>query len=171
MLDISRLDAGAMTPSPTVFELGALLKQIGTDFQPSASAKDLELKIVPSSLRVETDRNLLRRLIQNLVSNAIKYTRSGEVLVGVKRRGELAEIVIADTGIGIDDKKLTTVFQEFTRLDEGKREAQGLGLGLSIVDRLARVLQLELRVTSQRGRGRSFPCCCRRRRQKRPPRC
>lgn len=156
VLDISRLDAGAMTPSPTVFELGALLKQIGTDFQPSASAKDLELKIVPSSLRVETDRNLLRRLIQNLVSNAIKYTRSGEVLVGVKRRGELAEIVIADTGIGIDDMKLTTVFQEFTRLDEGKREAQGLGLGLSIVDRLARVLQLELRVTSQRGRGTLF---------------
>ena len=95
---------------------------------------------MPSSLAVETDRNLLRRLIQNLVSNAIKYTRSGRVLVGVRRRGELAELQVIDTGIGIPADKLNTVFREFTRLDEGAREAQGLGLGLSIVDRIARVL-------------------------------
>ncbi len=153
VLDISRLDAGAMTPSPTVFELAGLLKQIGTDFQPLSTAKGLKLTIIPSSLRVKTDRNLLRRLVQNLVSNAIKYTREGEVLVGVRRRGELAEIIIADTGIGIDSEKLSTVFQEFLRLEEGKREAQGLGLGLSIVDRLARVLQAELRIDSRVGAG------------------
>lgn len=156
VLDISRLDAGAMTPSPSVFELSPLLRQIGTDFQPLAASKGLRLTIMPSSLRLDTDRNLLRRLIQNLVSNAIKYTREGEVLVGVRRRGELAEILIADTGIGIEAEALSTVFQEFTRLDEGKREAQGLGLGLSIVDRLARVLQAELQVWSERGKGTRF---------------
>ncbi|TIP32142.1 MAG: ATP-binding protein, partial [Mesorhizobium sp.] len=95
--------------------------------------------IMLSSLGVMTDRNLLRRLIQNLVSNAIKYTREGRILVGVRRRGGLAEIQVIDTGIGIAGDKLNTVFHEFTRLDEGVREAEGLGLGLSIVDRIARV--------------------------------
>ena len=156
VLDISRLDAGAMKPAETVFRLDGLLRQIGTDFQPMASEKNLELIIVPSSLMVRTDRNLFRRLIQNLVSNAIKYTRSGRVLVGVRRRGELAEIQVFDTGIGIPIDKLSSVFSEFTRLEEGAREAQGLGLGLSIVDRIARVLRLELQVDSGRGKGCRF---------------
>ena len=140
MLDISRLDAGAMKPAETVFRLDGLLRQIATDFQPLAREKKLELVIVSSSLTVETDRNLLRRLVQNLVSNAIKYTRKGRILVGVRHRGSLAEIQVYDTGIGIPADKLSTVFQEFTRLDDGMREAEGLGLGLSIVDRIARVL-------------------------------
>lgn len=156
VLDISRLDAGAMRPAESVFVLSDMLRQVGTDFQPMAAAKRLKLTIVPSSLAVNTDRNLLRRLIQNLVSNAIKYTRNGRVLVGVRRRGNLAEIQVIDTGIGIPPEKLNTVFREFTRLEEGAREAQGLGLGLSIVDRLARVLRLELRVTSHLGKGSSF---------------
>ena len=156
VLDISRLDAGAMKPVETVFRLDGLLRQIATDFQPMAREKRLELAIVPSSLTVETDRNLLRRLIQNLVSNAIKYTRTGRVLVGVRRRGELAEIQVFDTGIGIPIDKLNSVFGEFTRLDEGAREAQGLGLGLSIVDRIARVLRLEIQIDSGRGKGTRF---------------
>ncbi|MEP9370676.1 PAS domain-containing hybrid sensor histidine kinase/response regulator [Mesorhizobium sp. KR1-2] len=156
VLDISRLDAGAMKPVESVFRLDGLLRQIGTDFQPLAAEKKLELIIVPSSLAVETDRNLLRRLVQNLVSNGIKYTRSGRILVGVRRRGELAEIQVIDTGIGIPGDKLNTVFREFTRLDEGAREAQGLGLGLSIVDRIARVLRLELRIDSDSGQGTRF---------------
>ena len=156
VLDISRLDAGAMKPSETVFKLGALLRQIGTDFMPMAAEKKLELRIVTSSVAVETDRNLLRRLVQNLVSNAIKYTRSGRVLVGVRRRGELVELQVIDTGIGIAGDKLNTVFREFTRLDEGVREARGLGLGLSIVDRIARVLRLEIRIASFKGKGTRF---------------
>jgi len=156
VLDISRLDTGAMKPSMTVFKLDGLLRQIATDFQPLAAEKKLELTIVPSSIRVRTDRNLLRRLIQNLVSNAIKYTRSGRVLVGVRRRGELVEIQVFDTGIGIPANKLNTVFREFTRLEEGAREAQGLGLGLSIVDRIARVLRLEIQIESGRGKGTRF---------------
>lgn len=156
VLDISRLDAGAMKPQESVFRLDGLLRQIGTDFLPLARAKHVELRILPSSLVVKTDRNLLRRLIQNLVSNAIKYTRSGKILLGVRRRGELAEIQVLDTGIGIAPEKLGAVFQEFKRLEDGAREAEGLGLGLSIVDRIARVLRLELRLHSEQGRGTRF---------------
>ena len=156
VLDISRLDAGAMKPSPTVFALDGLLRQIGTDFRPMAAAKGLDLVIVPSSLAVKTDRNLLRRLVQNLVSNAVKYTRSGRILVGVRRRDGMAELQVFDTGIGIAKDKLNTVFREFTRLDEGAREAQGLGLGLSIVDRIARVLRLQIQIGSDKGRGTRF---------------
>jgi Na+/proline symporter/signal transduction histidine kinase/CheY-like chemotaxis protein len=156
VLDISRLDTGAMKPSETVFQLDALMRQIGTDFMPLAAEKKLDLRIVASSIAVNTDRSLLRRLIQNLVSNAIKYTRSGCVLVGVRRRGELAELQVIDTGIGIASEKLNTVFREFTRLEEGAREAQGLGLGLSIVDRIARVLRLEIRISSFKGKGTRF---------------
>lgn len=156
VLDISRLDAGAMKPAETVFRLDGLLRQIGTDFLPLAKAKNLDLVIVPSSLAINTDRNLFRRLIQNLVSNAIKYTRTGRILVGVRRRGELVEIQVIDTGIGIASDKLGTVFNEFTRLDDGMREAEGLGLGLSIVDRIARVLRLEIGIRSEKDKGTRF---------------
>jgi Na+/proline symporter/signal transduction histidine kinase/CheY-like chemotaxis protein len=156
VLDISRLDTGALKPSETVFRLDELLQQIATDFMPMAEAKRLELTTVPSSLMVRTDRNMLRRLVQNLVSNAIKYTRAGRILVGVRRRGEFAEIQVFDSGIGIPENKLNAVFREFTRLDEGVREAPGLGLGLSIVDRIARVLRLELQLESAKGKGTRF---------------
>jgi Na+/proline symporter/signal transduction histidine kinase len=156
VLDISRLDAGALKPAETTFQLGGLLRQIGTDFMPLAAEKKLDLRIVPSSVAVNTDRSLLRRLVQNLVSNAVKYTRSGRVLVGVRRRGELVELQVIDTGIGIPSDRLNVVFREFTRLDEGAREAQGLGLGLSIVDRIARVLRLEIRIFSEEGKGTRF---------------
>ncbi|TKT74199.1 PAS domain-containing hybrid sensor histidine kinase/response regulator [Aquamicrobium sp. LC103] len=156
VLDISRLDTGAMKPVDCVFRLNGLLRQIETDFQPMAAAKGLDLRIIPSSLAVETDRNLLRRLVQNLVSNAVKYTRKGRILVGVRRRGALLEIQVIDTGIGIEADELNTVFREFTRLQDGVREAQGLGLGLSIVDRIARVLRLEIRIESHKGKGTRF---------------
>ncbi len=156
VLDISRLDTGALKPTISAFRLEPLLKQLDTDFKPLAAEKGLKLTIMPTSLAVETDRNLLRRLVQNLVSNAIKYTPRGRVLVGVRRRGELLELQVLDTGIGIPEDQLNTVFREFTRLDEGMRQAQGLGLGLSIVDRIARVLRLEIRLFSLRGRGTRF---------------
>ncbi|MCB1469531.1 MAG: PAS-domain containing protein, partial [Rhizobiaceae bacterium] len=153
VLDISRLDAGAMKPQESRFRLDQMLRQIANDFLPMAERKTLDLRMVTSSLVVETDRNLLRRLVQNLVSNAIKYTRSGKILIGVRRRGDLAEIQVIDTGMGIDANELGFVFQEFRRLDEGIREAEGLGLGLSIVDRIARVLRLELQMHSDKGKG------------------
>lgn len=156
VLDISRLDTGALKPVESQFRLDALLTQIGNDFRPMAAEKQLDLRIVSSSVAVATDRNLFRRLVQNLVSNAIKYTRSGRVLIGVRRRGELVELQVFDTGIGIPGDKLNTVFREFTRLEEGAREASGLGLGLSIVDRIARVLRLEIQIESYEGRGTRF---------------
>jgi Na+/proline symporter/signal transduction histidine kinase len=156
VLDISRLDTGALKPAETSFKLDELLRQVETDFQPMAAEKNLELRMIPTSVAVTTDRNLLRRLVQNLVSNAIKYTRSGRVLVGVRRRGDLVELQIWDTGIGIEDDKLNSVFREFTRLEDGAREAQGLGLGLSIVDRIARVLRLEIQLQSRKGHGTRF---------------
>lgn len=156
VLEISRLDTGALKPSESVFRLDKLMRQIATDFKPLAAKKGLRLVIVPSSIAVTTDRNLFRRLLQNLVSNAVKYTRKGTVLVGARKRGELVELQVIDTGIGIAGEKLSVVFQEFIRLDEGAREAQGLGLGLSIVDRIARLLRLELRLDSEPGKGTRF---------------
>ncbi len=156
VLEISSLDTGGLKPSPSVFRLDTLLDQIATDFQPQASAKKLRLRIAKTSISVETDRNLLRRLIQNLISNAVKYTRRGGVLVGVRRRGDRAEIQVLDSGIGMPGDKLNAVFGEFTRLEEGAREAPGLGLGLSIVDRIARVLRLEIRISSHPGKGTVF---------------
>ncbi len=156
VLDISRLDTGAMKPQTTVFSLDGLLRQVQNDFAPMADEKGLEFVVVPSSMTVRTDRNLLRRLLQNLVSNAIKYSNSGRVLVGVRNRGELAEIQVIDTGIGIHSDQLSIVFREFERTDEGARTAEGLGLGLSIVDRIARVLGLELRLSSIPDSGTAF---------------
>lgn len=156
VLDISRLDTGAMKPNKTVFEIGGLLQQIETDFAPIAAEKGLRLQVMPSSLILNTDRNLLRRLVQNLVSNAIKYTRQGRIIVGVRRRGDLAELQVFDTGIGIHESNTHAVFREFTRLDEGIQEADGLGLGLSIVDRIARVLGLEIRMSSMEKAGSRF---------------
>ncbi|PWL19207.1 hybrid sensor histidine kinase/response regulator [Falsochrobactrum shanghaiense] len=156
VLDISRLDTGALKPEISVFRLDHLLRQIATDFTPLARKKGLRLRVVPSSVVVKTDRNMLRRLVQNLVSNSIKYSREGSVLLGVRRRGACVELQVLDTGIGIAAEKLKLVFREFTRLDEGVREAEGLGLGLSIVDRIARVLGLPLTLSSTPGKGSLF---------------
>jgi CheY-like chemotaxis protein len=98
----------------------------------------------------------LRRLVQNLVSNAIKYTISGKVLIGARRRGNQVMIQVLDSGIGIPPSKFKTVFKEFARLDEGARTASGLGLGLSIVDRIARVLSHPVELHSTHGKGTDF---------------
>jgi Na+/proline symporter/CheY-like chemotaxis protein/two-component sensor histidine kinase len=153
VLDISRLDTGALKPAISSFALDDLLKQIETDFSPLALAKGLRLRIVRTRLYLRTDRNLMRRLVQNLVSNAIKYTPTGGVAVGIRRRRTGPRLVVADTGIGIAADKKQLVFREFTRLDEGIREAEGLGLGLSIVDRISKVLGVPVTLNSRRGRG------------------
>lgn len=156
VLDISRLDTGALKPNATTFPINALLRQIETDFVPLARKKGLKLRVLKTSMHIHTDRNLLQRLVQNLVSNALKFTRTGGVVVGIKRRGSSAEFIVMDSGIGIAQDKTKIVFREFTRLDEGAREAEGLGLGLSIVDRIARVLKLPLSMTSRINRGTSM---------------
>ena len=111
---------------------------------------------MPCALTVRSDRRLLRRLLQNLVSNAIKYTPAGSVLVGCRRRGGKLRIDVYDTGIGIPHSKRRAVFKEFHRLDQGARVARGVGLGLSIVERIARVLDSEVALKSVVGRGSRF---------------
>jgi CheY-like chemotaxis protein/anti-sigma regulatory factor (Ser/Thr protein kinase) len=132
------------------------MRQLLLEFAPLATARGLELKLVSSSLVVRSDRRLLRRLLQNLISNAIKYTPSGRVLVGCRRHGERLRVDVYDTGIGIPHAKRRAVFKEFHRLDHGARVARGVGLGLSIVERIARVLEAEVTMKSAFGRGSRF---------------
>ena len=111
---------------------------------------------MPCSLVVRSDRRLLRRLVQNLVSNAIKYTPSGRVLVGCRRRGDHLRIDVYDTGVGIPESKRRDIFVEFHRLEQGARIARGLGLGLSIVERVARVLGYAVELHSTVDAGSHF---------------
>jgi len=156
LLDISRLDAGAMTTAVTSFKIGDLMRSLEIEFAPIARAKGLKLTFVPCSLPVESDRLLLRRLLQNLISNAIKYTPRGRVLVGCRRRGQSLRIGIYDTGVGIPVLKRGEIFKEFHRLEQGARIARGLGLGLSIVERLARVLNHGIALDSNASGGSLF---------------
>src|SRR5467141_1995133 len=156
LLDISRLDTGAMKPEIVGFRIDELLRQLEVEFTPLAQEKGLTLKFVSCSLAVQSDRRLLRRLLQNLVSNAIKYTPQGRVLVGCRPRDGRLRIDVYDTGLGIPASKKRAIFQEFYRLDQGAKAARGLGLGLSIVERIARVLDCRISVASTLGRGSQF---------------
>lgn len=156
LLDISRLDAGAMTTSISSFKMADLMRSLEIEFAPIARAKGLDLVFVPCSLPVESDRLLLRRLLQNLISNAIKYTPRGRVLVGCHRRGASLKICVYDTGVGIPPVKRGEIFKEFHRLEQGARIARGLGLGLSIVERLARVLKHGIAIDGNASGGSVF---------------
>jgi Na+/proline symporter/signal transduction histidine kinase/CheY-like chemotaxis protein len=156
LLDISRLDAGAMKPEIGDVALADLFRQLEIEFAPMARAKGLRLTFVATRLAVRSDRRLLRRLLQNFVSNAVKYTLKGRVLVGARRRGEAVRVEVWDTGLGIPDAKRAQVFDEFQRLDQAAKVARGLGLGLSIVQRLGRVLGHPIDLRSQHGRGSAF---------------
>jgi Na+/proline symporter/signal transduction histidine kinase/CheY-like chemotaxis protein len=156
LLDISRLDSGVMKPEITNFRIDELFRQLEVEFAPLARAKNLDLVFVGSSLAVKSDRRLLRRLLQNLVSNAVKYTDKGRVLVGCRVRGGQVRIDVIDTGFGIPKSKQREIFLEFHRLDQAARSARGLGLGLSIVERIARILNHRIDVNSGTARGSRF---------------
>jgi Na+/proline symporter/signal transduction histidine kinase len=156
LLDISRLDAGAMRPEISAFRIDELMRQLDVEFAPLAREKGLKLRFLPSALTVRSDRRLLRRLLQNLVSNALKYTLRGGVLVGCRVRGGRLRIDVFDTGVGIPAEKTKAIFKEFHRLQRGASIARGLGLGLSIVERIARVLDHHVSLRSTEGRGSRF---------------
>ena len=156
LLDISRLDAGAMQTATTSFKMADLMRSLEIEFAPAARAKGLKLTFVPCSLPVESDRLMLRRLLQNFISNAIKYTPHGRVLVGCRRRGQSLQLGVYDTGVGIPPLKRGEIFKEFHRLEQGARIARGLGLGLSIVERLARVLNHGIAINSNASGGSVF---------------
>lgn len=155
LLDISRLDTGALKPEITDFRLDELFSQLAVEFAPIAVGKGLTLRVVPSSLAVRSDRRLLRRILQNLIVNAIKYTREGKVLIGCRRTGGRVRVCVHDTGPGIPVEKQKVIFQEFQRLDDTSG-ARGLGLGLSIVERIARILHHPIGLVSAPGRGAFF---------------
>lgn len=157
LLDISRIDSGAVRPAPTPVSARDLLKRIEVEFGPMARERAITLRIVNTQAMVLADRMLVGRIVQNLVSNAVKYTPSGgKVLVGVRRRGNRIRIDVIDTGIGFNRDQHKLVFAEFSRLERGARMAQGLGLGLSIVQRLVAALGLTLELDSQEGKGSRF---------------
>jgi signal transduction histidine kinase/CheY-like chemotaxis protein len=157
LLDISRLDAGAVQPNVTRIPLQALFDDIVANYAPQARAKGLEFRVVATRAIVRTDVALLERIAGNLVANAIHYTREGGVLVGTRRRGDGVSLVVCDTGIGVAQEHLEEIFEEFFQIEDSRGEqGQGLGLGLSIVKRSAALLQLPLRVSSHLGCGSTF---------------
>ncbi len=157
LLDISRLDSGAMKPEYSVFPVKDLLDQLHIDFEPIAKARGITLSIVQSYSLVRSDRKLLRRILQNLVSNALKYNKErGRVVLGCRRRGRTLFIEVHDTGPGIPEHQRELIFKEFHRLDRDSHGVPGLGLGLSIVDRMCQVMSHELDLKSIPGRGSAF---------------
>ncbi len=156
ILDISRLDTGALKPEISSMRINDLFRQLEVEFAPLAREKGLELVFVPCSLPVRSDRRLLRRLLQNLVSNAVKYTPQGKVLVGCRRQKGRLRIDVYDTGLGIPPSKKRVIFKEFQRLDQGAKVARGLGLGLSIVERIARMLDHRIDLHSAPDKGSQF---------------
>jgi Na+/proline symporter/signal transduction histidine kinase/ActR/RegA family two-component response regulator len=156
VIEISRLDAGRMEPDITDFALNDVFERLEVEFQPLAREKGLDLRIVPTRAWVTSDRRLLRRVLQNLVSNAIKYTPSGKVLLGARRVGDRLSIQVHDTGPGIPPTKRALVFKEFQRLEETAHAVRGLGLGLAIVERIGKVLGHGIELHSVPGRGSTF---------------
>jgi signal transduction histidine kinase/CheY-like chemotaxis protein len=156
LLDISRLDAGAMKAEAQPFHIDDILQALAVEFGPAARKKGLKFTVVPCGLTLNSDRKLLRRVLQNFVSNAIKYTKEGRVLMGCRRHGDVLRIEVHDTGPGIPAAKLDIIFQEFQRLQTDGDGTSGLGLGLSIVERMAKVLETPVHVQSTPGKGSIF---------------
>lgn len=157
LLDISRIDSGALKPAISVFSIRELLRKVRVEFEPAATEKNIKLRLVGADSVVRTDRRLVARVVQNLVSNAIKYTpEGGSVLVGCRKRGNKIRLDVIDSGIGIDKGQHSLIFGEFSRLEPGARIASGLGLGLSIVQRICDTLNLQLEVESEVDKGSRF---------------
>ncbi len=157
LVDISKLDAGVIKPDIAPFAVSELLENLAMEFRQIAGAEQLQLDFIPCSALVRSDIQLLARILRNLLTNAIRYTPNGRVLLGCRRHRQSLSIEVWDTGVGIASDKLEEIFQEFKR-GEGVRPNQdrGLGLGLAIVDKIARMLGHRIRVSSHPGRGSCF---------------
>ncbi|GAB3746004.1 hybrid sensor histidine kinase/response regulator [Lysobacter olei] len=160
LLDISRLDAGVLKPEITDFDAGELLRELAAQYAPSAAGRGLQLRVrAPTTpLPVRSDRRLLRRALQNFLANALRYTREGGVLMTARQRAAgRIELQVWDTGPGIAAHHLEQIFDEFRRFDQpGVGGERGLGLGLSICQRIARTLNHPLSVRSRVGLGSVF---------------
>jgi signal transduction histidine kinase/CheY-like chemotaxis protein len=157
LLDISELDAGAIRPQMGAFPLNPLLGRARVEFEHQAKAKGLDLRVRRCAEYVRSDPVLVERILRNLISNAIRYTERGRVVVGCRRRSNAIRICVYDTGIGIAPKDQELVFEEFYQVGNRERDrSKGLGLGLAIVQRLTRLLRLPLTFRSQPGKGSLF---------------
>jgi PAS domain S-box-containing protein len=157
LLDIAKFDAGGIQIKEEVFPLQRLFAHLENQYQPRAAKKGLKLTVRSTPLWVKTDDKLLYRVLQNLTSNAIRYTESGGVLVACRKYHCQVQIVVVDSGIGLDDVEKTVIFNEFKRLNKTPDlDEKGLGLGLSIVDRIVNQLGIHLSIRSKPGKGSSF---------------
>ncbi|MGH8688538.1 MAG: ATP-binding protein [Burkholderiales bacterium] len=157
LLDVSRLDAGAVQPEPQAFALAPLLERLRLEFEPQAHAKGLRLRVAPCSAAVFADPALVERIIRNLLSNAVRYTNRGRILVGCRRRAGSLRLEVLDTGVGIAPEHQRQVFEEFYQASNPERDrAKGIGLGLAIVERLARLMGTSVELASLPGRGSRF---------------
>ena len=157
LLDINQIEAGTVHAESVSFPVNDLFAQMKDEFTYHAQAKGLSLRVVPCGLSIQSDPRLLEQMIRNLLSNALKYTRRGKVLLGCRRHGGMLSIEVWDTGIGIPEAELQTIFEEYHQLDNPARErSRGLGLGLSIVQRLGGLLGHRIRVRSRPGQGSVF---------------
>jgi signal transduction histidine kinase len=154
LLQIGQLDANRVSVQKQHFQAGHLLERLRLQFEPQATNKHIEFRVVNSVVTLESDRVLLERILSNLIANAIKFTKEGGVVVGLRRQGRSVEIQVADTGAGIPADQVGLIFQEFYQgtIDTANRK-RGLGLGLNIAARLAELLDHRLRVRSELGRG------------------
>ena len=156
LIDISKLDAGAVRPNVHSIDLNELIGEIADSFEPMATRKGLRFVVKTETLSVESDPILLRRVIQNLVSNAIRYARTGGVLLRARAKSGLCFVDVVDTGPGISKQDRNRIFDEFYRGDYAGESEIGLGLGLSIVRRMTLALGHGLQLDSKVGRGSRF---------------
>ena len=161
LLDISKLEGASAEPRIAEFPLSRLLTPIRDEFTAIAAQKGLQFHVADSSLWVRSDPFYLRRILQNLASNAVRYTRQGKVLIGARRRGGAVRLEVIDTGPGIPQDRMRDIFEEFQRLDDpdeltGAGDQPGMGLGLAIVDRACRLLDHPLELVSAPGQGSRF---------------
>src|SRR6266436_1108310 len=157
LLDINQLEAGIVRPDIVEFQIGTMLDRLRTEFAYHAMAKQLGWRVVASGLNVRSDPRLLEQTLRNLLANAVKYTERGKILLGCRRRGDKLRIEVWDTGIGIPTGQLKAIFEEFHQLDNPARERnRGLGLGLSIVQRIGDLLGHTIEVHSWPDRGSVF---------------
>jgi two-component system CheB/CheR fusion protein len=157
LLDINQIDAGVVQPAISEFPINAILNRLRDEFTYHAEAQGLGFRVMPCRLVVRSDQHLLEQMLRNLVSNALKYTKSGRILLGCRRRGANITVEVWDTGIGIPQQELQSIFDEYHQIDNAGRDRnRGLGLGLSIVQRLGGLLGHYIQVRSNAGKGSVF---------------
>lgn len=157
LLDIARLDQAAITPSFAACHIDELLNTLASEFEPVAQEAGLQLRVLPTSLCAYTDSHLLIRILRNFLSNACRYTKSGRIVLGVRRRGSHLRIEVWDTGVGIALEQQEKIFLEFNQLANNHANGRkGVGLGLAIVERIATILEARVALWSREGVGSCF---------------